>query len=58
MPLTIETRLRRVLIEMLENETLTPEQRLEAAQQLRELNGIRRTQKPKKPKPTRGNLLG
>jgi hypothetical protein len=48
MPLTIETRLKRVLIDMLENETLTHEQRLQAAQQLRELSGIRSNPKPRK----------
>jgi hypothetical protein len=46
MPLTFDTRIRRVLLELLESNELTPKERLETARLLNELGSKRPGPKP------------
>jgi hypothetical protein len=57
MPITITNRLKQVLIQLAENQELTPQQRLEADRELDALSALKPGPKPKRDRPKKG-LLG
>lgn len=57
MPLTFETRLRRALIKLIEDESATTQERLEAAQILQNMNDSRRSNQTPTPKKVKASAL-